>query len=106
MGGRRLLGRLAERGQAGQSTQTCSMPSKTYVPWHLDTSFGWHHLSDATCLIRPRLIYAVMVLIRLNLDCNMFLQTSFVMVLTRWNCGCIMLRTGLLQTRAKLEAAL
>ena len=27
-------------------------------------TFGWHHLSNATCLMRPRLFYALLVVSR------------------------------------------
>ena len=32
--------------------------------------FGWHYLSDATCLIRPRLFYALFIVSRITTLCQ------------------------------------
>ena len=37
-----------------------------------DASLEWHYLSNATCLIRPHVFYAVFVVSRIPIICNIF----------------------------------
>ena len=45
-------------------------PTKGVPVWILDSLLGWHYLSDATCLIRPRLFYVLFVVSRITITCR------------------------------------
>ena len=55
---------------------------------HSLPSFGWHYLSDATCLMRPRLFYVLFAVSRITvICCNIHhLKKSYVrqVVLDKW----------------------
>ena len=55
---------------------TCMVDTDTPDAFKQQTPamFGWHYLSNATCLMRPRLLYALCIVSRINILCYILRQ--------------------------------
>ena len=61
---RRPLSSRAFTAHGNATAPLCTTPQR---------SFGWHYLSNATCLMRPRLyIYVFFVVSRITIGCYIF----------------------------------